>query len=283
MSVLTRINTVYNHLKPVQRIIADYFLGVDFNSLNVSIEEVAHRTGTSVASVSRFCKRLGFESFQHLKMSISRELKYEPDTVLPIFSMNDNPELSIRKVFAEAVSNLRATEQTVSFDFLIRVTERIIKTRKLYFFGLGGSGKAGEIGEIWFSHIGYTTKAVIDPYQMIVSAGHSNPDYNILALSHTGATSPVIEAVEIARSNGAFTVGITNYSSSPLANSVDVVLLTACPERRVHFAQSNSMIAQFTIIRSIYIIAAVRSNREIGERVNFIEESVNTRLRKKIK
>jgi len=86
MSVLTRINTLYNDLKPIQRIIVDYFLGADFDSLNVSIEEVASRTGTSVASISRLYKKLGFESFQHLKMSITLELKYEPDNILPIFS-----------------------------------------------------------------------------------------------------------------------------------------------------------------------------------------------------
>lgn len=279
MSVLKQMNSVYNELKPVQRIIADYFLAADFESLNSSIEDVAKRTGTSVASVSRFCKRLGYDSFQHFKISLSRDLKYEPDTVLPIFNMDDDPKLSIRKVFSEAISNLQATEAVVSFDAIKRAAERIIETKIVYFFGLGGSGKVGSIGEVWFSHIGYTARAVSDPYEMIVTAGHAQETHNIIALSHSGSTAPVIDAVNIAKSSGAFIIGITNYSKSSVAQLADAVLLTACPERRVHFAQSNSMVAQSTILRSLYILAAARSGKKVGERVDDIEASVNARLR----
>lgn len=283
MSVLTQLKAVYNELKPVQKIIADYFLGADFESLNAPIDDVAKKTGTSVASISRLCKKLGYGSFQHFKMSISRDLKYEPETILPIFRADDDPELSIRKVFSEAVSNLQATEGTVNFSEIIRAARRIIDTKKVYLFGLGGSGRVGAIGEIWFSHIGYTARAISDPYEMIVTAGHADRNYNIIALSHSGATREVLEATEIAKSNGSFTIGITNYSRSPLAVLVDVLLLTACPERRVHFAQSNSMVAQSTILRSIYILAAARSDRAVERRVNLIEERVNGRLRRKAK
>jgi DNA-binding MurR/RpiR family transcriptional regulator len=281
MSVLRQMNSVYNELKPVQRIIADYFLAADFESLNSSIEDVARSTGTSVASVSRFCKKLGYDNFHHFKISLSRDLKYEPDTVLPIFSMDDDPDLSIRKVFSEAISNLQATEGVVSFDAIKRAAERIIATKNVYFFGLGGSGKVGSIGEVWFSHIGYTARAVSDPYEMIVTAGHAQKTYNIIALSHSGNTVPVVDAVNIAKSSGAFIIGITNYNRSQVAHLSDVILLTACPERRVHFARSNSMVAQSTILRSLYILAAAKSEKGVGERVNNIESNVNSRLRKK--
>lgn len=282
MSVLTHLKTTYNELKPVQKIIADYFLGTDFESLNASIEDIAKKTGTSVASISRFCKKLGYESFQHFKISLSRDLKYEPETVLPIFSMDDGPDLSIRKVFSEAVSNLQATEGIVDFDSIKKVAEMIVKTKIVYFFGLGGSGKVGTLGEVWFSHIGYTSRAVIDPYEMIVTAGHADDKCNIIALSHSGSTTPVIEAAEIAKSNNAFVIGITNYRKSPLAGLADAVLLTACPERQVHFAQSNSMVAQSTLLRSLYILAASKSRGIAEKRVNSIEKDVKSRLRKKV-
>jgi DNA-binding MurR/RpiR family transcriptional regulator len=283
MSVQRQLKTVYNTLKPVQRKIADYFLSADFESLDSSIEDVAYRSGTSVASISRFCKWLGYDSFGQFKITLSRDLKYEPDTVLPIFQMDDDPELIIRKVFSEAVTNLQATEGVVEFRAIKRAAERIIKRRNVYFFGLGGSGKVGSFGEVWFSHIGYNARAIIDPYEMIVKAGYADGGYNIVGLSHSGATKPVVEATEVAKYNGAFTIGITNYDRSPLARMVDVLLLTACPERRVHFAQSNSMVAQSTILRALYILAASKSRGLVEDRVNSIEKNVNYRLRKKLK
>jgi len=280
MSVFTRLKTSYNDLKPVQRIIADYFLGADFKSLGASIEEVGRKTGTSVASVSRFCKMLGYESFQHFKMSLSRDIKYEPERVLPYFNTDDDPELVIRKVFSEAVFNLQATEGAVDFSGIRTASERIIGCRVLYFYGLGGSGKAGEIGEAWFSHIGYTARALSDSYDMLVTAEHAGSGSTVVALSHSGRTAPVVNAANIARSNGAFVVGITNYGRSPLANVSDVLLLTACPERRVHVVRSNSIVAQTTILRALYMLAAVRSKKDIEQKVGRIEGHVSTLLRK---
>jgi DNA-binding MurR/RpiR family transcriptional regulator len=246
MSVRSNIKKLYNNLKPTQKKIADYMLSLSMTDLDASIEEYARKVGTSVASISRFCNKIGYESFQTLKISLSRELRYEPEVVLPIFDLGDDAELSIRKAFSEAVTNLEATEQAVNFSELRAVSNRIIRSKRMYFFGLGGSGGVGYLGELFFSHIGYTAKAISDPYSMSVSAGHVSTTDTVIGLSHTGRTREVVEAMKTARSRGAYTVGITNYPRSPLASITDSILITACQEHKVHFAQSNSMVVQLT-------------------------------------
>ena len=279
MSSTTRIKTVYNELRPVQRRIADYFLGADFEALDASIEKVARRTGASVASISRFCKTLGYESFGQFKRTLSRDLKYEPDTVLPIFAVGDDPELSIKKVFSEAITNLQATEGAVDFGAIRKAAKAALKSEIIYLFGLGGSGGVAFLGELLFAHIGKKAVSMSDPYTMVVSAGHADGKTFILGLSHSGRTKPVIDAVRIGRKNGAFAAGITNYASSPLAASVDVQLLTACHERRIHVAQSDSMVSQLTIIRSVYMLAASKSADKTARNVNGIEKNVQALIR----
>jgi DNA-binding MurR/RpiR family transcriptional regulator len=281
MSAAKQIKAIYNTLRPVQKKIADFFLSADFESLYSSIDEIAIKTGTSVASISRFCKNLGFESFQHFKMSFSRDLKYEPDTVLPIFSVDDDPDLSIRKVFSEVMTNLQATEGTVSFSSAVEAAKKILQSEILFFFGLGGSGGVGYLGELLFSHIGYKAVSVIDPYKMIVTAGHADTRSVIIALSHSGRTESVIKAAEIAKGNRACVIGITNYSKSSLAALCDITLLTACHERRIHFAQSDSMVSQITLIRVLYILTASHSATTTVQKVNKIEHHVNHHIRAK--
>ncbi len=46
-----------------------------------------------------------------------------------------------------------------------------------------------------------------------------------MAYSHSGTTSAVIEALELARRNGARTIAVTNYADSPLARLADVVFV----------------------------------------------------------
>jgi DNA-binding MurR/RpiR family transcriptional regulator len=281
MSVRSNIKNRYADLKPTQKKIADYLLSLTMADLNASIEEYARKAGTSVASISRFCNKIGYESFQTLKINLSRELRYEPEVVLPIFDPDDDAELSIRKAFSEAVTNLEATERTVNYVGLRDVAQRISRSKRLYFFGLGGSGGVGYLGELFFSHIGYTAKAISDPYSMAVCAGHVGASDTVIGLSHSGRTREVVEATKTAKAQGAYTVGITNYARSPLAAMTDSTLITACQEHKVHFAQSNSMVVQLTLLRALYILAASQINRTVITKVNSIEGSVQRNLRLK--
>jgi RpiR family carbohydrate utilization transcriptional regulator len=283
MSVRTSIQGLYRDLRPTQRRIADYLLALDFDGLDAPIDEYARRIGTSIASISRFCARIGYDSFQKLKIGLSREMQVPDDTVLPIFAADDDPQLSIRKVFAEAIANLQATEAAVSFPTLIAVAERIARSERLYFFGLGGSGGVSALSEMMFSGLGFNAKALSDPYGMLLSAGHVRKSHLVFGLSHSGNTREVLEAVRAAKARGAYTVGITNYPRSPLAELVQAALVTSCHEHRVHFAQSNSMAAQLTLIRALYILVASRISPEALQEVNRIEQAVSQSLRLKTK
>jgi DNA-binding MurR/RpiR family transcriptional regulator len=281
MSVRSSIQGIYRDLRPTQRRIADYLLSLGFDALDAPIDEYARRIGTSIASISRFCARIGYDSFQKLKIGLSREMQEPGESVLPIFAADDDPRLSIRKVFAEAAANLQATEAAVSFPVLIDVAERIARSEGLYFLGLGGSGGVGLLAEVMFCGLGFNAKALSDPYAMLLAAGHVRGRHLVFGLSHSGNTREVLEAVNAARARRAFTVGITNYPRSPLAELADAVLLTSCQEHRVHFAQSSSMVAQLTLVRALYILVASRSTPELIQEVNAIEQTVRHSLRAK--
>ncbi|MEW5815210.1 MAG: MurR/RpiR family transcriptional regulator [Spirochaetota bacterium] len=276
-----KIKEAYQDLKPKQKMIADYFLEVDFEGINASIDEIARIIGTSVASISRFCKKLNYDNFQRFKISLSQDLKYSSDVVLPIFRATDDDDLVIQKVFAEAVTNLHDTEKRVEFGLLKQAVEKIVTCEMLYFIGQGGSGGVCSLGRILFSHIGYKTVALVDTYETWVCMGHVKSNYVVVGISHTGKTAIVVNAVREARKNGAFTIAITNYPDSQLAKSAHIALLTACYEGRIHFAQSNSMITQIALLNALYLLTASRCSHPVIENVNKIEGYVSSHIRMK--
>ncbi len=279
MSVRRTLRSIYGELKPIQRRIADHLLSLDLEALNAPIDEYARQTGASAASISRFCKKLGYHSFQGFKIALSRELEYEPEVVLPIFRPDDDPDLTIRKTFSEAVANLQATETAVDFQAVRAVAGRICRAEQLVLLGLGGSGGVANLGEIMFTHLGFNARAIQDPYAMLVSAGHVRPRHVVIGLTHSGRTRAVLEAVSLARDNGAFTVGITNYARSPLCEVTHTALITACQELRVHVAQSSSVVAQLAILRALFVLVAARSEEAVVQEVHGIEASVQRNLR----
>jgi len=169
----------------------------------------------------------------------------------------------------------------VDFASVIQVAEKIRKSEMIYFLGLGGSGRIGQLAEIQLSHLGFRAKTLIDPYEMLVCAGHGNLKEIFFCISHSGRQKQVVEAAGMAQQTGASIVALTNYGNSVLAKMADFLLLTACHEREVHFAQSYSMAAQLTLIRALYIILASGTDDTGIDGISDIEKKVNANLRVK--
>jgi DNA-binding MurR/RpiR family transcriptional regulator len=162
-----------------------------------------------------------------------------------------------------------------------RIAKVMAKSGMIIFFGMGGSGGIAKLGELLFSHLGYRTKAITDPYEMTVCSGHITKNEIAFGISHTGRNKAVYQALEISREREAVTAAITNYCDSPIGRIVDYILETACYEGRVHFAQSNSMGAQITVLNALYLLSASSSSEEVIKEVNTIEALCQRSLRLK--
>jgi DNA-binding MurR/RpiR family transcriptional regulator len=280
MSTKTRIKNLYADLPPNQQRVAGFFLRAELDDLNLPIGEISQRIGTSVASISRFCRSIGYDSFGQFKLALSQDIKYRGDEVLPIFQESDDADTTIRRIFAEGITNLQETEKQVGFAEIKRAAELIRSAGSLRLIGLGGSGGVAKLGALLFSHLGIVAHAVSDPYEMLVLSGHANKDTLLIAISHSGETTSVVESLELAKTRGCPTIAITNYAESRL-KAADATLLTNCYEGRVHFAQSNSMIPQIAILDSLYAILASEATADVVKAVGTIEEAVASRLRRK--
>jgi RpiR family carbohydrate utilization transcriptional regulator len=69
-----RLQTCYSSLRKSERKIADYLQQHSHQRLDVSITEFAKLLNVSEAPVSRFCRAVGFQGFQDLKLSLATSL-----------------------------------------------------------------------------------------------------------------------------------------------------------------------------------------------------------------
>jgi RpiR family carbohydrate utilization transcriptional regulator len=100
--------------------------------------------------------------------------------------------------------------------------------------------------------LGIPVSAYVDGHQQRMSAATLQPGDGVLAISNSGRSKPVVEAVEIARSFGASTVAITR-PGTPLAETADVVIavtiaeganvLVPTPSRYAHLAVIDTLAA----------------------------------------
>ena len=80
----------------------------------------------------------------------------------------------------------------------------------------------------------------------------------VVAFSHSGRTTAVLDAVQIARKNGAIIVAVSNYESSPLAERSDIVLCSTAQGSFLTSENAAARIAQLNIMDAIFIAVAQR-------------------------
>ena len=72
-SVLVKIKALGESLSPAQRSLAEYILANGEEVPFLSVHELAAAAGVSTASVSRFARAVGCESFKDFRTQLGRE------------------------------------------------------------------------------------------------------------------------------------------------------------------------------------------------------------------
>ena len=70
-SVIDSIHILYDSFFEQEKKIANYILQNHKDVVNMTISELAEASGTSVATISRFCRKCDVDGFHHLKIGLA--------------------------------------------------------------------------------------------------------------------------------------------------------------------------------------------------------------------
>jgi len=131
------------------------------------------------------------------------------------------------------------------------VATRISQAEKTLIAGLGGSAGVAHIFSDSLGSIGVFSTCPQDStmFLNLVSMHHDNDV--LVCISHSGETNEIVFTAKQAREQGMFTVGITNFSPSPLAENVEVSLITGVPDNLLGSYSCQSRISQLAILELI--------------------------------
>lgn len=276
---LSRLKALALSKSRTSTVIAQYLLAHTPEVTNLTISELAKEIGTSVATISRFCNRLGYRNFRTFSLALASSLVNNGSPISDIFQSGDKPGAIVKKAFAINRQSLSDTEAIFKTDDVISVVKLFRRRGKVFLFGIGGSGLIAKIGALRFTALGITALAISDPYEGLLALNSGTKDDVAIGISHTGRSAGTLNLVRLARTKGLKTVGITNYLDSPLAKSVDFLLLTSFPERRVNAAVSSSRISQMCILDVLYFLTAYYQGKKAERIALDVEASAEKFLR----
>lgn len=276
-SVFSRITARMSELTPNEAKIADYCLHHPEGVIDNSIHDVARETGVSVASVSRLASTLGYRDWKEVRLALAREVAVRDNPVYPKIGAGEPEELVIEKVFDGAALSVRETFFKLDRGKVIEVARRVSEADSVLFFGSGGSGYIALDEALRFSHLRVSAYAFTEAYVMMLQAAKMHVGQVAFGISHSGRTRSTVEVMGEARRNGAVTVGVSNFSDTPLEEVSDYYFQTAFPGGGGKTAALTARAAIVTIMDAVYVLAAQFGS--ISERFGYMDEVLESSLR----
>lgn len=233
MNCYNTIESLYPTLTKTEKIIADYILKEKSKVMYLSLSELANAICVGDASIVRFCRKIGYEGFQNLKLSIAQHGDID----------ETSGETYVEKIQMNFQKVVSSTKDMLSLSELNKAILAIKEAKRIVAFGVGSSAEAAKELEIRFLRIGVLIKTVSDPHFQNMTASILNKDDVVIAFSLSGRTKDTVDAVSFAKQAGAKIISITNFPLSPLAAISDYVLLTA---KKESYIEGGSLVAKIS-------------------------------------
>jgi DNA-binding MurR/RpiR family transcriptional regulator len=267
--VLDRIAAIRRELPPTAGRIADFITANAAKVVNMSVTEVAERTGASEGSVIGLCQQLGARGFQQVKIAIARDLVQPVQFIHEDLEPTDDIATVVEKIFRSDLQALHDTQKALDIGALTRAVAAIRKASRVEVFGIGSAATIAEDANYRLLRIGINSRAAVDSHVQAITASLCSPDVAVITISHSGSTIETLTATKLAKEAGATTIVVTNFGKSPLLAHADIVLNTLARETQFRTEAMTSRIAQLAIIDALIAALALadydRSVAAIGK------------------
>jgi RpiR family carbohydrate utilization transcriptional regulator len=223
------LQSKYSVLRRSEKKIADYLQQHHHERLDLSITELARLLQVSETTVSRFCRAIGYQGFQDLKLSMASSLNSTVDRFqnIPRDIHEGDSTAEVCSKLAESLSRAIAkTQQSLVMGDVDSAIDAIACAKQLFFYGIGGSAIIARAAHHLFTKAGLNCTVYTDGYMQTVSASMISSEGVAVGVSNTGLTKHVVDAVNIAFQKGAVTIGITSNRESALAKAATICLVT---------------------------------------------------------
>ncbi|MFQ6791409.1 MurR/RpiR family transcriptional regulator [Thomasclavelia sp.] len=254
-TVMDTICSSFDNFFDSEKKIAKYIINHYDQVVDMTVGQLAKASGSSEASVSRFCKKIGVKGFHHLKISLAKEM-VESDINEGSVSNNisfDEISQSLQNILVNKIEELKQTVSMMDNDQLPIILQKILKARSVQFVAVGNTIPVAIDGTFKFNQIGISAISSTIWENQIGYIYNMNDQDVVIAISNSGESRGVITAIKAAQEVGATTISITNNENSTVAKASDFHITTATREKLFLDGYCFSRVSATTVIEILYL------------------------------
>lgn len=249
----------YDSFFEAEKKIADYILAHKSEMIDMTVAELALASGTSDATVSRFCRRCGFNGFHHLKINLAKEIAEERGNSVEVSNdiSRENLSQSLQNILANKIAELTQTITMMDTEELERILNVIESAKTVQLVAVGNTIPVAMDGSFKFNQLGIAAvSGTIWETQMAFTCNLKEGDA-VIIISNSGFSKRLMTLAAVAKENHTPIIAITNNPASPLGQVCDYHITTATREKLLLGEFCFSRVSATTVIEILYLLLSV--------------------------
>jgi DNA-binding MurR/RpiR family transcriptional regulator len=252
--IISAIQEKMDTMNRKEKELASYIIEHSSSIAQIGITKLAQESGSSTASISRFCKIFHFGGFTEFKVKLAAELA-QPAAVASYQDIVAGNSLSniVAAMEANHIRSITDTTRLLDMKQLQKAIDALATARQIDLYGVATSGLVAQDFYQKLVRIGKRSVAFSDPHMQVTSASNLTKGDVAVGISYSGETHETIEALKCASENGATTISLTKFGTHTLASLADICLFTSTLEEGMRRGDMASRIAQLHVIDILFV------------------------------
>jgi DNA-binding MurR/RpiR family transcriptional regulator len=262
MSVLKQIHAKLDGMAPGDREIGQYIVDNPDQMLRLSTAALAAEIGRSQSSVVKFSQKLGYASYQELKLAVSeakaQEWQVPAGVIHGSIEVGDSYQVILKKLIGSKLLSMQRTAEANTERIISRTLELLDKARRIHLVGVGASSLVARDFSYKLMKLGRNVLHDSDSHIQMANAATLGPGDVLFALSYSGASIETLRIAELARKRGTTVIAVTGLHDNPLSRVADIRLYTIADEERARSSSITARDAQLTLTDLLFILLVQR-------------------------
>lgn len=248
----------YKNLTKAEKTVIDFILADVATTSMMTISDVSNQTNVSIATISRLSKKLGYQSYQEMRLKIYDGHDTQPSKFFPNLKKEDSyVDIATNSFYMSQIS-LDETQSILHDTDLAQAIDLLAQANTCSIFGLGASQVVAMNTFHCFLRSSLNCTYIQDYHLQMMSLTKLGPEDCLFLISHTGNNKDVLQLATIAKEKNIPILTITSNRHSPLAKLSDVILVSVSDETNYRPEAVSSLLAQIALVDALFMIYSIK-------------------------
>lgn len=253
-NIFAQLDNEYYQLTSAEKRVADYVVAHQRQTQYMSISELAENCNVAEATISRFCRRMGYKGYSAFKLAVANSVTGQSG----VSAMGDRGldggvwEGPFQELLETDVEAIIQTGKLIRPGQIRQAAEMLLGANNVLCMGQGGSMIMAQEAAHLFGTIRPGFFAISDSHLQSIRCAQLSERDVVFYFSYSGATRDLSDVLKLARERQAGVILVTRFPKSPGAVYANVVLQCGSNESPTQLGTVAARVAQLFLLDVLF-------------------------------